>query len=740
MDALLASLGRLPSPTPHLQHLHIRLRRTAHAYQNIHQTAQSRDEHKARLLSRLHELEEQLEELGDSAKAAEAGGDGQAGLVSPELGDGGRPGKDGDGRWEAYAECTSVARQLRLMLQTMPPTPTKPAQPCSPAHSRSPSAPDLARKPPPAQPDPALAAFLASASAAPPPLPSRASSSGALQSRAHELSSAFTLHLLANEPAAVLRPGQSLASLFRRQLAVAPPNAPKPPSEAHSHEARQDGLEGQARSTVHVAFLDGLGGRLAQPAVDAGTALAAWHDLRRIVWEVAGPLVPSLMGGGKTKSALQARFQVATVSQFSLFEATSLVWTLAATLAQLCAPSRDGQVRAVLAALSQDGDPAGPASNLSVAAFVSAVGQLLALAGDMVKDVAAFRSNLASVVTTDDELEDLATREAVERERAVVLTQYAGDVAGRGVGAQRGAIDASVGAWVGRKTGADVSGWESAETGWKNDKVAEALVETVFSEQAVALPDQLSSPLPPPEPSAGPSPPGSNFLPPTLVVPSPRLFSLQNKLQAAVILACLLSLAGTPTPLTPGSQGGSAWVPRVWTLLTAASAQPPPPPASATATATADDTSTRLTNLSDEILATTYGPGVQVTPVLEAERARIRQGVDRILSYSDPVFNLLRNRLKAGLKAALLASVHPNTPFSGSVTSAVPEMRTGRTVIRGASEKAEVRAGVRAKERASVKVEPIRGFAGTQLLWGKVEECALELVQIEEWQRSVWGS
>lgn len=199
-----------------------------------------------------------------------------------------------------------------------------------------------------------------------------------------------------------------------------------------------------------------------------------------------------------------------------------------------------------------------------------------------------------------------------------------------------------------------------------------ALVDVVFSNTAVSKPTL-----------------GAGGLPPTLWIHAAKLFRLQNQIQVAVTVAALSALVG----------------------------------ASASEASTA-----RLAALLDSAAGRADDPHATVLSDIVAEVSRTRKDVSeaevkRILRYEDPVWTLLRNRLRSAIADSLAPS-----------TVAEPlTLRTGRRVGSG-------RVGGEGPEGpggSSVDVATVKGFENAMARLQN-RGIALRLYEVKEWAREAW--
>ncbi|GAA5929903.1 hypothetical protein JCM1841_001254 [Sporobolomyces salmonicolor] len=710
---LLTQLRQLPPTTPsHLQHLAIRVERA----RNQAETGEGRDglELLIRLRGRLHELSEGLAELASGTSG---------------------PGND-LAMWSSLLDQVNLAVQEldQEMKDATTAAISQAASSSSSGHSRTLSAerprrvpsaaPASSRSPPSAE----LDAFLARAAPRSPP-PSLSTKAA---ERATALSDAYALFLLSTSPEAILPPGQSLSSIFR--------TASRPSSPSTSS------FSSRVEQQAHQAYFDSLEETLSSPSSSAGDKRAVWARLCADLAEDVLPLVPSRLAAGSVKQQLETTLRSARNGEdWTPDEAASTLRTVLQALQQLCAPARDAQVRDLLSSVSA------PSSSLSPSSLVGLVRSTLALAEHMGTDLKTFRRSTVAQLASEEEVREVVKAETGERERKVVRELLGTGGAGE-MEAEREVRETK--RWVRGKSQearAGGGGDDEDNTPVSRAEVAAALVETLFEDVAVQLPS-FSSSDDAPSSSSNDHPTPCNPLPPIFFVLSPRLFELQNTFQAIVILACLVTVVGPPPPPARVSDNESHFTPndyvsRLWTILQSEIIPAPPsslsdPPANRDSSSSA----TRLAHLSDELIAYRLSLPLSSSPHMdETESTRIRSAVERILRYEDPVYRLLKERLKAGVKAALVEAVTASRSEQGTrpSTSLPPlqNLRTGRSVRPGRDE--EVSSRSRSAQRGSVRVQvpPIKGFERPSSLAERVQETVEgRLVgEVWVWMEGVWG-
>ncbi|GAA5998478.1 uncharacterized protein JCM10292_002725 [Rhodotorula paludigena] len=704
LDRLLVRLRSLSSspgdaPSSRLQRLVVRTERAYSALRDAGTPAPA--DLFVRLRGRLEELEDGLLDA-QSAAGETAGSPSWAQLV---------------------LEAGQVLRDVDELLQGASGAQT----PASKSHSRTPSV-DLPRRMPTSQPVPAasaaaaadLDAYLASSARTRTSPTSSASPTPVAFARATALSEAYSIFLLAHDPTNVLPPGETLRSIFRSQNVS---------SEAADNSTEPSAtLESRISTQLHRAYFDSFASLFA-PGSSASSAdrLEAWSRLAQDLQDAALPLVPSRLktddgSGVSARDDLSRALAPSAAATWEPKVALEAVHRVVRTLSRLCAPARDAEARSLAADASAAAQSA--AGELQLVALVQCT---LELARGMDDDMRRFRRGVAGELAGEDDLREVVREEAGARERTVVLEWLGGEEG----------VRSETWRWCARALGR-----EAGETGEVvKEDVAAALVATLFADDSIALPPFDSSSAD----SSAPVPP--NLLPPILLVPSPRLFDLQNRFQALVILACLATLAG-PAPPSAAAEQQASLVSRLWTILESEFAPPAPSPAqlasSSSSLSASEPSPTRLANLADELIAyRRRSADATATPApSEEDAARMRASVDRVLRTQDPVYKLFKSRLREAVGAAMRDAVSAAEGTRREPGQRVPvgAMRSGREVARGGTPRAK------GAERAQRRVRDVRmvvpkGFEASTVLREKVEETVRErLVQeVWGWVEEVWG-
>lgn len=483
-----------------------------------------------------------------------------------------------------------------------------------------------------------------------------------------------------------------------------------------------------------------------------------------------------------------------------------------------CAPVRDTQARALsekaehafarlrefaassTAASSTSGDTSAETDKekeqSALRFLVDLIAGILKLAEDMRADLVSFSVSSGSAsggsvggsssfsADKETQLQRIVEALAEEKEREAVLE----------LGGGREGVRARWDAWLAEggeaETGAD-SATMTPLARWRT-----RLLDALFADQPIALPDLLSPPststsTPPstaPTSSATNTADSSNArapntLPPPLLLSARKLFKLQNKFQALVIVACLISLVGpgpsahtqpspsttptpppalnaNPNPTEPnGREGANGWVGRVWTLLSSELVEGPDDRDHFPA---AEGGSTKITHLIAEVVRAKFGPSQghpssnsnSPSPQEGSQNTHARKALEdsvlRVLRYEDPVYSLLKRRLKSGLVGAIVGAdvgAHLGEE-AGSDGQGVPNMmRSGRAVGRpSAPAYTHTHGSPTSTSTSTTTPTPIStsitipAFSHPPILRESVREAGEEVHGICRWVERVWES
>ncbi|KAM0754156.1 hypothetical protein T439DRAFT_323039 [Meredithblackwellia eburnea MCA 4105] len=576
---------------------------------------------------------------------------------------------------------------------------------------------------------------------------------------AKNLDMAYTTYLLAVHPESILPPGKTLASALHTQPALPPPPPPSTDTlEFHTRQALKD-----ARYSSYVKRLEtGVTPGQQKQQMDA------WLELRAAVWGSCSGLIPERLADGQVKSTFEAEFtrkRSTPTEYFVLKDSIDMLHRLAVQLSQLCSPVRDPEIEAIINSLSTPVVPTKLApekqptrtatTTLSALEFVKAISNLVDFADKMASDLITFKSTVKSAVSD----EFLVRVAAGENERNAILSIYDRS----GTGEDFSAIKESTMRWIDRRGGSRAQFLAETTTDLdRGNMIASALVDAIFEDDMVWFEDKPDLPAWRPSSSAGTVAAGvprpkRNALPAILVVPQPAIQRLQNFVQGIIIAACLSSLAAVPA-----ARGGTAldalgddFASRVWALLKADIDFPPaahsmrtnslsrslqsPSLLSASSSSTTSSSSSALMPTStsgfEEIPSTHLGDladeVIRIRRLAHGDAATdeelIRGGVNRIVRYNDPVFRLLKGRVKEAIQTAL------RTPVVGSNVGVPVNMATG--IVHVPAERKKGGAGAKKK----VNVPAVKGFARQPFLMQKLAEFASEVHGVVQWSAEVWG-
>ena len=317
------------------------------------------------------------------------------------------------------------------------------------------------------------------------------------------------------------------------------------------------------------------------------------------------PTLPHLFARLKTLIPLRGRFitrareleRLCNVPLPTTDDTLATLTELGDTIAELCAPVRDAEARALkdnIAASRQYRSLGDPLLQESIA---TSLRQASGLIEHMHRDMKQFSLGLTTVSHSEEELADSVRAEGMKRERAAI----------------EDLLDGEGGSALSR-----TSDWQQSRTGdaaLSRTSVAAALFDALFSSEPVTMTAEDHSM------------PSSDVLPPILYLARRHLFLMQNWLQAIVVLATLSTLVAAQTVARD-------WSKRVWTLL------------AEELESGNQDSPLRLASIADEVIR---ADGQQLS---EDRVAKIRTNVERMVRLDDPVYMLLSRRLRDGLVAA----------------------------------------------------------------------------------------
>lgn len=404
-----------------------------------------------------------------------------------------------------------------------------------------------------------------------------------------------------------------------------------------------------------------------------------------------------------------------------------------------CAPARDGEVDAMLTALSS------PESETNLP---SAIVQTIRCIFQFVEEMTDDLHNFALSNLTEGDIVMLITLEAHRREFELVSRLYGGLT-----GVWR--------TWNEWLSASSVTAGISERRAWRRQLLS-----------SLAMPSSISIVSPPmtelpPEDGALPAaaeeslPSESNALPSTFLISSPTLFRIQNLLQALVITSCvrLLAFPSWPRPAPSSSpatnpapstdNAAEIFVSRIWALLVGEIDRGGFAPAE-----------TKLVNFEDEVWSavrsqhassSTLASGTETlqsnaTPRLD--EAAVRANVQRLLRTEDPVFALLIRRVTGAL-----ANWLESRPESEGIASANGEggggqsipthMQTGRKrpglpVLPIPSNITSSSSSYPKSRWDPASIPAVKGFEG-KILREALEDVASQLGTAVEWVEITWS-
>jgi T-complex protein 11 len=310
-----------------------------------------------------------------------------------------------------------------------------------------------------------------------------------------------------------------------------------------------------------------------------------------------------------------------------LHSTLSLLKELLTALRQRCAPVRDETVDNLLASFEQ---PSSPLPQF----VIDMIKAIIALADQMKSDLNTFI--IGSM--TDSQLRDLLSNDVKSRERDLVPKIWG----------TKDLVRHSWHVWLDNSLGAP------NENRWVS-----RLIQALFSDKPVSCKLPTSTPLETARAFA------QHELPPQLFFSAPLLIDLQNYLQAIVIAAALRSLVRLPS-FHPNPD----FMTRIWTLLKSEINT------SGNSKYYDDTERTKIINLADEVVRATQLSFTSGKLDINEEQT-LRSSVERTLRPNDPVYLLLKKRLRGSLEKLWLSD--GSTATQRSSTSIPEKMLTGRS-------------------------------------------------------------
>ncbi|BGP01486.1 hypothetical protein RTG_02721 [Rhodotorula toruloides ATCC 204091] len=697
LDRLLVQLRDLPSSSPpRLAHLTIRLER---AYADLRAVGTPAP---AELFIRIRS---RLQELGEGLREARSAGVEAGGAVS----------------WEQLdADTREVERDLVGLLERSAGTASTGG-----GHSRTPSA-DLPRRIPAPPQLPTSTPVHPPSHAAAPPRTSNATDPPATSPvrpvSPSIFNPAFLSYHLCIEASALIPEERSMGGMLR-EILFAPSDAPD----------ALDRLRGRVAEQFKRAYFEPFEATLSSDTSTAAEKAKAWDGLWHDVKDAALPLAEMYLevkegedSAKRFRQEAEAPLALAGQDGFDASAALARLESIVGVLKRYSVP-RGEMVSAILDNIISAKSSSNPSRNL-----VDLVRQLLELVNKLEEDLRASHNRLMQNKSflSDADIERVAQeqmRSKAHAEERRVISEVFGGTAG---------VVAVTRVWLSQEVGPDGPLGES--TVLPKDLVANSLVEMLFKDQAVDFHNEQNCP------------------PPIFFIPLFALVYLQNQFQALIVLACLATLVGsTPAPSCTSSISApdnlTPFVERLWTIL-----QSEIGPTALRRTPMAGDPSsnappsaTRIANLADEVISHRRTMLVASGATLSSEEeARLRAGVERILRYEDPVYKLLKGRLKASVEAALVdfATQVPGGEAGAAGSSSAPSgLRTGRSSQNPPAPFAALR-DVLSKlspgpPPRTLQLQPAKGFERPAFLREKVEEVVRTrlIANVWEWMEESWS-
>ncbi|KAL7417223.1 hypothetical protein BDY24DRAFT_411973 [Mrakia frigida] len=497
------------------------------------------------------------------------------------------------------------------------------------------------------------------------------------------LQNATLLTTLAVQPDLILPPGKTLASLLSL------PDAEAREKKRKRMSGSSEGSAGRGGGPIHGGSLEERVGNMMKAAYwdDATDKLLSSPPTCSLRLSLLQTDLSTAFSGLLPPMKLKDLFPVpdqTTIWDRKAFS-TSLANILEAAKAR-CAPVRDEEVLRLERMLeATKSEESGANEKDATKAVLSVVEGVLELAELMKSDLSTFR--LLSIPPAS--LPSLVTSLAETFERTEILSNFP----------SHASLTSSLSTYLAANTPHSPS--EPASL-----RLYASLVSTVTSSHPISQP-----PLPTSDSNPSSSPSSTlenNQIPPILIGTSPILFNIQNHIQAIVITASLVALA--PGGLSPDASR------KIYQLLMA------------DLHAEGGEQHTHLEDLTQIVLAC-WSASSTPAPSEEEKKAhqeKIREGVQRVLRTTDPVWNLLLSRLK---KALITSLTEEHLPMD-----LVPErMQSGRGEVRS-SMSGGGGGGGRGKSRRIV----VKGFEGEVLEQG-IGNVVDGLKKVGGWVGEVWG-
>lgn len=338
-------------------------------------------------------------------------------------------------------------------------------------------------------------------------------------------------------------------------------------------------------------------------------------------------------------------------------------------LAQLCAPIRDGQIRAIRNSIATAREYLSLGANSPKLndVITSTEEKLQILVQDMQNDLHLFKIGIMVASTDEDELRNTIRKESMDRERKLVTKMY------------KNPLERTK-QWIAHSRKQAVS----TPLAISRTNVGQSLVEVLFLPQPVTVQPDSSSSLSEGHINGNMNT-QPNVLPPIFHLAAKHLFLIQNRLQALTILATLNTLV--PPSYTKSNMNGKlegsnpqCWSERVWILLVSEIQDDE----GNTTSSESNGSHVKIANLTDEVIGILHEAGNHGSTG-NIDEPKIRSSVDRMLRLEDRVFGLLHARLKSAIMDGVaIDSEGGNTEFGVEVKSfrVPPLMREIAVTIR----------------------------------------------------------
>ncbi|KDE05628.1 hypothetical protein MVLG_03999 [Microbotryum lychnidis-dioicae p1A1 Lamole] len=498
-----------------------------------------------------------------------------------------------------------------------------------------------------------------------------------------KLDQAYALHLAVHDP---------LKLEQHRRI------GPLPPAPADAEGSQEEGATVPSLSTASqiLSRLPPHWTETTLSSLRSSEPEVTLDGLKALLWKHADSLIPSRLGHGNLKPLLRDTLLAPTSRplSYATFK-TKILHPLFELLGRLCSPARDDQARTLMERLDK---------SKQVEHVVALTLDALVLIDQMHLDL-RFARKLAKRHLGSEQLDRLEMeKKAIESERRVVWQILKNKEWGT-------TVLPETGRWIRERGGAEAG--STMEKGFRK-----ALLEAVFDTRAVECVDINSTTSTSTTTEGG----SSHRLPLTLLVPASRIFTLQNHLQALVIVACLNSVVSSNVALGSTSQERSNMTRRLWTLLQGIVA-------SDSESNGKGEGEIKLVNLVDEVMQLHRGkPAWEKVTKEENMEEGLKRRVESVLRYEDPVFKLFSRRLKEGVERELDRT---SSTKLGEDRNVPRELKTGRQLLSSSSTPSTP-----STPKPEAGVVSIKGFEDLQEPLGQV---LVQLQAILDWAQKVWG-